>query len=83
MRRIPDFKIVVGMLTTVCLTLHSYSCNMAGDVWGVLEVAGYDTKIIPTTTMMNNYIHCESHKQSAFACDSRNGSERDYSRTCV
>ena len=25
-------------------------------MWGVLEVPGYDHKIIPTATMMNNYI---------------------------
>ena len=30
--------------------------NLSGDVWGVLSVAGYESKIIPTTGMMNNYI---------------------------
>lgn len=30
--------------------------NMSGDVWGVLTVDGYATKIIPTTTIMNNYV---------------------------
>ena len=25
-------------------------------MWGVLEVPGYDHKIIPTATIMNNYI---------------------------
>ena len=27
------------------------------DVHGVLSVRGYGTKIIPTTTLMNNYMH--------------------------
>ena len=35
---------------------HAFD-NLSGDVWGVLECEGYETKIIPTTTMMNNYIH--------------------------
>lgn len=35
---------------------HSFD-NLSGDVHGVLSVAGYDTKIIPTTTLMNNYMH--------------------------
>ena len=30
--------------------------NMSGDVWGVLAVDGYATNIIPTTTIMNNYV---------------------------
>ena len=30
--------------------------NMSGDVWGVLAVDGYATDIIPTTTIMNNYV---------------------------
>ncbi len=29
--------------------------NLSGDVHGVLDLPGYDTKVIPTTTMMNNY----------------------------
>ncbi|MFC1693250.1 hypothetical protein ACFL1R_07075 [Candidatus Latescibacterota bacterium] len=29
--------------------------NMSGDYYGVLELQGYPYKIIPTTTMMNNY----------------------------
>ena len=29
--------------------------NLSGDVHGVLDIPGYDTKIIPTVTMMNNY----------------------------
>ena len=35
---------------------HSFD-NLSGDVHGVLSVAGYETKIIPTTTLMNNYMH--------------------------
>eukprot|EP01052_Picozoa_sp_SAG31_P051459 SAG31_NODE_12224_length_957_cov_1.494172_2_plen_177_part_00 len=38
-------------------TLCDYSFdNLSGDVFGVLKVEGYETKMIPTTTMMNNYI---------------------------
>jgi hypothetical protein len=29
--------------------------NLSGDVYGVLDIPGYQNKIIPTTTMMNNY----------------------------
>jgi len=29
--------------------------NLSGDVYGVLDIPGYDHKVIPTTTMMNNY----------------------------
>jgi len=29
--------------------------NFSGDLHGVLDIPGYDTKIIPTTTMMNNF----------------------------
>ncbi len=29
--------------------------NLSGDVYGVLDIPGYPGKIIPTTTMMNNY----------------------------
>ena len=29
--------------------------NLSGDVYGIFDMPGYDTKIIPTTTMMNNY----------------------------
>ena len=29
--------------------------NLSGDVYGVLDIPGYPNRIIPTTTMMNNY----------------------------
>ncbi len=29
--------------------------NLSGDCHGIFEMPGYDTKIIPTTTVMNNY----------------------------
>lgn len=29
--------------------------SMSGDKWGVLDIPGYDGKIIPTMAMMNNY----------------------------
>jgi len=29
--------------------------NLSGDRWGVLDIPGYDDKIIPTVAMMNNY----------------------------
>ncbi|MBN1291338.1 MAG: hypothetical protein JXB48_05815 [Candidatus Latescibacteria bacterium] len=29
--------------------------NLSGDVYGVLDIPGYPNKIIPTTTMMNNF----------------------------
>ncbi len=29
--------------------------SLSGDKWGVLDIPGYDTKIIPTMAMMNNY----------------------------
>ena len=30
--------------------------NLSGDMFGVVELPGYPTKMIPTTTMMNNYV---------------------------
>ena len=30
--------------------------NMSGDLYGVLDIPGYPSRIIPTTTMMNNYV---------------------------
>ena len=29
--------------------------NLSGDMYGVLDISGYPSKIIPTVTMMNNY----------------------------
>jgi len=45
-----------GFDTTPFGALCDYRLDsMSGDKWGVLDIKGYDTKIIPTMAMMNNY----------------------------
>lgn len=45
-----------GFDSSVFDGLCDYSLdNFSGDKWGIFDMPGYDTKIIPTVTLMNNY----------------------------
>jgi len=50
------FKREDGVSTKEMSSLCDMSFDtLSGDKWGVLSMPGYDTKIIPTMAMMNNY----------------------------